>query len=197
MNLKASADKRILFVINPGSGTDQSGDLKGKIAAYAEKHSIACDFYTTAGKNDAKKIRELLDTFQPETVVAAGGDGTINLVAAQLIRSPVSLGILPSGSANGLAYNLGIPKNIDEALRTLTGHKPKQMDVLKINEKYCFHLSDVGINARIVKRFEEEGARGLAGYAKQLIKELFSKKAGFSFHIEHGGTTIVAKAELH
>jgi len=134
------------------------------------------------------KGRSYIIEYTPETVVAVGGDGTVNLVARELTGTGINLGIVPIVSANGLAYNLGIPENISAAIDIIMEAPAGPPDVISINEKYyCFHLSDVGINARIVKRFEEEGSKGLLGYAKQLFKELFEGKTSFSFLIKLPG----------
>lgn len=52
-------------------------------------------------------------------MIAVGGDGTVNMVASQLINTQLWFGIIPTGSANGLAYNLGMPAGLDAALQVL------------------------------------------------------------------------------
>jgi diacylglycerol kinase family enzyme len=72
-----------------------------------------------------------------------------------------------------MAVELGIPQRINNALESILTAKSKNIDVLEINNQYIsMHLSDIGMNARIIKRFEKEGVRGLYGYTKQFFKEL-------------------------
>jgi diacylglycerol kinase (ATP) len=93
------------------------------------------------------------------------------------------MGILPAGSANGMAKELEIPEIPEEALNIIVNGKVKGCDVIKINETdISLHLSDFGLNARLVKYFEEGALRGMWGYSRMLIKVLWRKKL-MSAHI--------------
>ena len=183
--MKNKSKRRILFVINPKSGRGQRQDTDAVLSQFSEEFSFDYKVYKTTGENDQKEISRQIVDFEPETVVAAGGDGTVNLVATLLIDSHITLGIIPAGSANGLAYNLDIPENFETALKKILNEEAKPIDVIKLNgNHYCLHLADIGLNARIVKRFEKEGSKGMLGYGKQLFKELFEGKTYFSFYIK-------------
>jgi diacylglycerol kinase (ATP) len=165
----------ILLVINPISGSRNKSHLKNEIT----KHCKACHlnpvFFETTGKDDHIKITEALDKHAPHVLVAVGGDGTVNLVASILIGKNMKLAIIPTGSANGMAYELNIPANIEQAVSIISKDISRPIDLLKINGKHlAVHLSDLGMNARIIKRFDEEKIRGLYGYARQFFKELKS-----------------------
>ena len=195
--MEQKALSKILFVINPASGTRQKLDYETIISRYSEEYNFSYEIYTTTGEDDKNKIVRYIDDFQPETIIAVGGDGTINIVAGLVIGTKINLGIVPNGSANGLAYNLNLPTQFEEALKKNFEGPFKPIDVVLINnEHYCLHLSDLGINARIVKRFEREGAKGLLGYGKQLIKELFSAKSYFSFDLKTDSQQKSSKAEM-
>lgn len=186
--MKTKSTRKIFFVVNPKSGTDVQKDYVSIFSEASEKYDFRYKIYETKGEDDDKEIRNYIKEYVPETVVVVGGDGTINLVARELTGTGINLGIIPAGSANGLAHNLGIPENIGAAIEVIMEAPAGPLDVIRINEKYyCFHLSDVGINARIVKRFEEEGSKGIIGYGKQLFKELFEGKTSFSFLIKLPG----------
>lgn len=183
--MKNNSKKRILFVVNPKSGRGQRQDADAVLSRFSEEYSFEYEIYRTTGENDSKEVSQRIKNFKPGTVVAAGGDGTVNLVAALLFDSNIALGIIPAGSANGLAYNLGIPENFEAALKKILNDEAKPIDVIKLNGKhFCLHLADIGLNARIVKRFEKEGSKGMLGYGKQLFKELFEGKTYFSFYIK-------------
>lgn len=186
--MKEVSKSKILFVVNPTSGTALNSDYRDVITEFSEKEGFEWEIFETSGKGDPENIRHHIETFNPDTVIAAGGDGTVNIVAVELLGKDIKLGIIPSGSANGLAHNLDIPDNFRKALKFNLHNEAGAMDVIKINERYyCLHLSDVGINARIVKRFEKEGSKGLLGYGKQLFKELRGGKTYFPFYIEIPG----------
>ncbi len=180
--------KKILLVINFKSGVGNVKTFHAKILDIAKKHDLQIELYETTGNEDRKAIRRSIKKFNPEIVYAVGGDGTVNTVASELINTDIVLGIFPAGSANGLAYNLGITDDIEATIAKNLNEPPLEMDVIKINkEHYCFHLSDIGVNARIVSRFEKEGSKGMLGYGKQLMKEIFTKKTWFTFYIQVPG----------
>jgi len=188
---------KILFVVNPKSGKGSNEDIEGKISNFASKEGIDYEIYKTEGKGDKANIESYIKRFRPKTLVTAGGDGTINLVVPLILKHKIELGIIPAGSANGLAYNLNIPVDIEKSLEKLTQKQPTPIDVITLNETfYCLHLSDTGINARVVKRFEKEGSKGLVGYGKQLIKELFSGDSAFRVKINTGEIRKSTKAEM-
>jgi diacylglycerol kinase (ATP) len=183
--LKTKSKKRILFVINPKSGRRQRQDTDAVLSRFSEEYSFEYKVYRTTGGKDSEEISRQLEDFKPETVIAVGGDGTVNMVATLLINSKIGLGIIPAGSANGMAYNLDISENFEAALNKNLSGQVHSIDVVQINKKYhCLHLGDIGLNARIVKRFGEEGSKGLMGYGKQLLKELFERKNYFTFYIK-------------
>ncbi len=188
---------RILFVINPKSGTRSKDDFEHIISRVSREEEFAYVIYKTTGNNDRKSIQEQIHTFQPTLVIPVGGDGTINLVASELIGSEVKMGMIPAGSANGLAFNRGLSLQFENALYENIHGNFEPFDVITVNDShYCLHLSDVGINARIVKRFEKEGNKGFWGYGKQLFKELLSPKTSFHCTINTPEISKNTKAEM-
>ncbi len=165
---------KILFVINPiagGSDHDKTIDGLKEMSKVNECESL---FYMTSGKADEKKIKQHIEKFKPDRVISAGGDGTIQLVSKILLSYDIKMGILPLGSANGLATALEIPKDpLEAAEKVFKSTRVKPLDMLRFNKKHhCIHLSDIGVNALIVKKYAEAGARGLLGYAKQLLSSI-------------------------
>lgn len=130
-----------------------------------------------SGDNDPPSIKHYIEKINPDTVVAVGGDGTVRLLAKILKETPTALGILPAGSANGMAKELNIPADANEALNILINGKCTPIDLVKINEEeLSIHLSDIGLNAMIVKYFDEFKGRGWLTYGKALIKVLWKKR---------------------
>lgn len=186
-----------MIVINPKSGTGQKNNFESIISRVSQREGFIYEIYKTTGNRDREEIRHQIEAFRPHLVIPVGGDGTINMVAAELLGSKIKLGMIPTGSANGLAFNLGIPSGFEDALNKNIQGAFKPFDVIQINEShYCLHLSDVGINARIVKRFEKEGDRGFWGYGKQLFRELLSSKLSFRCLIKTSEYTKKLKAEM-
>ncbi len=180
--------KKILVVVNLKSGVGLSQEFHDRLINFADKNNLQYEELITTGKNDRQVLMKQIKKFKPDLVYAVGGDGTINLVASALIKTNITLGIFPAGSANGLAYNLGITNDIDTALSAYLSTKPVTMDTIVINKKYyCFHLADIGLNARIVSRFDKEGSRGMLGYGKHLLKEIIGQRNLFHFYLYRPG----------
>lgn len=179
----------ILFIINPISGNTDKSTLKDHISEYISGRDISYEFYFTTGDNDAQKIAHLLEENTISKVMVAGGDGTCNLVGRLLLNKDIKMGIIPLGSANGLATELNIPPNLEENLECMVKGKSKRIDALKVNDKHiCLHLSDIGFNARVIDRFEKGEIRGMAGYANSFIGELTETQPS-SFKLKYNGKT--------
>jgi YegS/Rv2252/BmrU family lipid kinase len=190
---KKSASKRlrILFVINPRSGHGGGKNLKNLISERSESAGFEYQSLVMSG-DDKDRISETINQYKPDIVAAAGGDGTINLMAGILANTGIPLAIIPQGSANGMAKELRIPAKTESALEILIKGKTQKIDLIKINEKICIHLADVGLNARVVKRFESDVKRGILTYAKYLFREMFLLKK-YVFNIFYEGKTIRRK----
>jgi diacylglycerol kinase (ATP) len=162
---------KVLLVVNPvAGGTDHSETIKG-LQTTASYRGFQTELLLTKGENDEQRLIRYIEKFAPDRVIAGGGDGTIRMVAKNLIPYKTTFGILPLGSANGLATALGIPKDPAEAFESiLQATRVRNMDMLRFNdEHYCIHVADIGVNALIVKKYEESGERGMLGYAKHLL----------------------------
>lgn len=164
--------RKILFIVNPISGDTDKSAFLGLLEQKSKIPEFTVIVYQTTGTEDEEKIKSEVKKFKPDTLVAVGGDGTVRLVARLLINTDITLGILPMGSANGMAYDLGLPSQTGVALDLIFEGKSKPIDAIKLNDdKYCFHLSDLGVNSRIIKSFEDDDKRGFLGYLFSFFKE--------------------------
>lgn len=170
--------QKILFVINPVSGGKEKLDWETSIREFFKELSYTIEVYFLTGDNDRGSIKHHIERLQPQKVVAVGGDGTVKLVAEIIHKHPIiALGILPAGSANGMAKELNIPITKEEALDVIIKGKEECIDVIQVNQKeICIHLSDIGLNAMLVKYFEESRKRGMWNYTKGVFKMLWNKQ---------------------
>ncbi len=168
---------KYLFVVNPGSGRNNAEPFKELINDFFKDSGDSLEIYTLPDKFDPKQIKDHILNLQPEQVIAVGGDGTITMLANILVGTEIPLGILPGGSANGMAKELGIPVDAIEALNIIKTGYVKRCDLIKINDKeYCLHLSDLGLNAQLIKYFDEGKLRGKLGYGLVVLKTLWYKQ---------------------
>jgi diacylglycerol kinase (ATP) len=169
--------EKLLFVINPISGGKEKHDWEAAIREYFKDKPHHVEFYVLAGQNDKRSIQHHIDRIKPAKVVAVGGDGTIRMLAEMLKETTTPLGIIPAGSANGLATDLEIPFQVEPALEVILNGDIIKMDVIRINEEEtCVHLSDIGLNAMLVKYFEQSKKRGMWGYGKAFLRVLWEKQ---------------------
>lgn len=93
-------------------------------------------------------------------IVAGGGDGTINAVASALVRTQAVLGVLPLGTFNHFARDLGIPLDLEAAVRVIAAGKAAQVDVGEVNGRTFINNSSVGLYPRIVLERQHEQRGG-------------------------------------
>jgi YegS/Rv2252/BmrU family lipid kinase len=164
---------KILFIINPGAGI-QKTDWKKEIQDYFDSQPHSIELFEFSDPCDPAEIRKKIESSGADRVVAVGGDGTLKLAANILQNTGTPVGLLPAGSANGMAKELGIPADAAGALDTIVSGEIKKIHVVRINDELCIHLSDIGFNAFVVKKFEDEGTRGMWGYTKAAWKVLWN-----------------------
>ncbi|MEO7961297.1 MAG: diacylglycerol kinase family protein, partial [Ginsengibacter sp.] len=187
---------KILIVLNPVSGGKKRINWEPEIRKYFLSRNDTVEFFMLTGKDDTDSLQYWFSKFKPDRVIAVGGDGTISMVAKQIMGTNIILGILPAGSANGMAKELQIPDDPLEAIRLITDGEVKCCDIIKVNdENICFHLSDLGLNARLIKYFDDSSFRGMWGYARMVFKVLWRKKL-MDAHILADGLDIQTKAYM-
>jgi diacylglycerol kinase (ATP) len=168
---------KLLFAINPVSGGKEKNNWEASIREYFKDLPHQIEFYLLTGKDDDVSIRHHIESVKPDRVVAVGGDGTVKMIAEIVKETSLPMGILPAGSANGMAKELKIPLEIKEALQVITDGEIKKLDVIRINdEEICIHLSDLGLNALLVRYFEHSASRGMWGYGKAVARVLWEKQ---------------------
>ncbi len=168
---------KILFAINPSSGGKKKLDWETGIREYFKNSHHSIETFVLDGVNDKTSLNYWINQLQPDRVVAVGGDGTVKLLAEQLLNTNVALGILPGGSANGMAKELQIPEEVNKALNIVLNGEIKEVDLICFGEDdICLHLSDIGLNADLVKYSEFKNWKGKLGYARGIFLMLMNKK---------------------
>lgn len=168
---------KFLFAINPISGGQDKSVLEAGIHNFFEKQPHSAILFLLDGKNDHETLPKEIEACQPDRLVAVGGDGTIKFVAEQALKAKLPLGILPAGSANGMARELTIPTTLEESLEVIVNGVEKAIDLICINDtEHCLHLSDIGMNAQLVKYFDEGNMRGKLGYARGVLRVLMRRR---------------------
>jgi diacylglycerol kinase (ATP) len=164
---------KLLFIVNEGSGNNDTDFSKVIDVFFKDKPDIQVVQILLGSDIDCPALQKDIHNSKADKVIAVGGDGTIKLVAEMMMGTDTPLGIIPAGSANGMARELGIPLDTNKALALLLEGEAFPIHLIKINNELCIHLSDIGFNAYIVKKFETQGHRGMLGYLKAAWKVLW------------------------
>ena len=173
---------QFLFIINPISGNEDKSHLLRMVKAELKSDDKLTVFKTT-GENDTEKIQQQLKKENFDRVLVAGGDGTIKLAAEAMGDHALPIGILPAGSANGLASDLDLPEQPKKFIPIALYGKTRKIDAININDELGLHISDFGLNAELIKEYESSSLRGKLGYAINSITTLFQSKGPYEFEI--------------
>ncbi|KAB1156647.1 diacylglycerol/lipid kinase family protein [Flavobacterium luteum] len=189
-------EKNVVMVVNPISGAIDKTEFINATKLFAKKVNCKLYIYKTSGKNDIANIKSLYDTYSPERIIIAGGDGTIKMVAEAIEKDNVILGVLPAGSSNGLAADLDLPETLEENLSVAFLNKYLEIDVIEINNEKSMHLSDLGLNAELIKNYEKSLIRGKWGYALQILTTIIDLEEPFKATITANNKTIECLARM-
>lgn len=162
---------KTLIIINPNSGTNSKQDLPKLFSQYLNSNIFNVTIQFTTHPGHATEITREATNQGVENIIAVGGDGTINEIARALLHTKVNLGIIPSGSGNGLARHFKIPLKTIEAIKALNNSRVEIADSGSLNEHPFFCTAGVGFDAHIGQKFSEAGTRGLSTYVKTILKE--------------------------
>lgn len=170
------AQARILFIINPISGTQDKQAVEQAIVRHIDTMRYRYELVYTEYAGHAAELAAQAAAEGVEIVVAVGGDGTINEVARALVHTQTALGIVPCGSGNGLARHLCIPLDPDAAVAIINRGVVHCLDYGLINGHPFFCTCGVGFDAFLSMKFAEAGKRGLATYIEKTLTDGISYK---------------------
>ncbi|MEY3238986.1 MAG: hypothetical protein RIR11_424 [Bacteroidota bacterium] len=168
--LEAIRPKRVVFIVNPNSGTRMQAKIKESIERYLNHRKFEYGIWYTERPGHATELarKAVADGF--EIVVAVGGDGSINEVATGLLHTDVALGIVPAGSGNGLAMHLGYGRKIDEAIKKLNSAECKLMDCGALNGRPFVNVAGIGFDGLVSNLMQNQTKRGFFPYFIRSIK---------------------------
>ena len=185
--------RKILAVINPISGTSNKEFMPETIARCIDpdKFDVVVRFTQHASHATLLTEEAIKEGFYG--VIAVGGDGTINEVAAALRDSSTALGIIPCGSGNGLARHLGIPMNVEKALEIINLDNIESLDYCTANDRPFFCTCGVGFDAHVSQKFAEAKKRGPLSYIQKTLVEYLKYRCK-TYSIEMNDRVVTEKA---
>ena len=172
--------QRVVVIINPISGAGRRRDA-GRVraeqaAAFLEQRRLDGEIFVTERLGHARELAEAGYRRGASLFVAWGGDGTVNEVGSALAGSTASVAIVPSGSGNGLARELGIPLDPQSALHVAVAGDTRLIDAGELDGHLFFNVAGLGLDARVAHRFAESGLerRGFIRYVELALREIAS-----------------------
>lgn len=151
-------EEQILVILNPAARGDRARALVDKIGALSGRAEV--HLTTAPGDARCRAAEAVGQGFR--TVVAAGGDGTVNEVVNGLAGSDVALGILPVGTMNVFAAELGLPAgDPDAAWEVITRGGVREVDLPRANAEYFVQLAGIGLDAEVVRRTTPDSKKAL------------------------------------
>lgn len=170
---------RICCIINARSGKE-SNQFKQLLEAEFAKHNVDVEVIETEDGSALPRLAKLAIEEGFDTIVAVGGDGTINAVASAAVGKPnIKFGVIPRGTLNHFAGAVGIPPNLEMAVNTIVAGHAKAVDVGQVNGQIFVNNSSLGLYPSIVKMREGLQKKGASKWPAALWSSL---KIFFRFH---------------
>jgi YegS/Rv2252/BmrU family lipid kinase len=169
-------NRKILYIINPISGTRSKKNLQKFVEEKTKEVNIPFLIYPSAADGDYSHLHAVIKDENITDIVIAGGDGTVNQVTGSLENEVVNFGIIPRGSGNGLALAAKIPRNAGKALKIIFNGKASPVDAFTVNNHYACMLAGLGFDAQVAHDFMYVPKRGLMTYIRLSLKNFFSMK---------------------
>jgi len=172
---------KIPVILNPAARSERASALQDKIAALSPWLSVQL----TSAPGDAREMSQAAVEQGHKIIIAAGGDGTINEVVNGIAGEDVTLGILPVGTMNVFAAELGIPQNnLEKAWQVVEEGFVRPVDLPRANEEYFVQLAGVGLDAEVVRRTTPDSKKALGPISYLLTLAQVAARKPPKVHLE-------------
>ena len=188
------------IVINPHAGRRRHGDgLRQHRARLARAALAACgiegEVAFTERRGEGRTLARSMIAWGAASLICWGGDGTVNEVASEAAHHGLPLGIVPSGSGNGLARELGLDRQPEAALRTALRGAVRALDVGEIDGRFFANVAGVGFDAHLAHLAARFARRGAWAYFAAGVPELLTYRPS-TYRIRAGGEAFETEAIL-
>ena len=186
-------------ILNAASGGSEAEGLRRLIAEQFLSHGVEASVFLARGGAELAALARRAGEGASPVVVAAGGDGTINAVASALLGTGKRLGVLPVGTFNYFAKNLGIPLDLAGAVTTVARRHTADVDLGEVNGRIFLNNSSIGLYPGIIRQREQEyrrwGRSQLVAYAA-VARALFQRSPFMRARIAAGGEELTVRTPL-
>jgi YegS/Rv2252/BmrU family lipid kinase len=173
----------VFAIVNPLSGAGANPDVAAERAARLMRHFVKAGItggvYITERRGHATELAANAVAAGARVVLAWGGDGTINEIASRVAGTAAALAVIPAGSGNGFARDLGIPWDPDAAIDVAISGRDRAIDAGEIDGRLFFNIAGIGLDAAVAEQFNAQGRlgkRGLGPYVRIGLRECLQYK---------------------
>jgi diacylglycerol kinase family enzyme len=162
----------VAVILNPASGSIGRHAMRERIVElFAAEGRSATILAAGPGRAVADQARAAVEA-GCRLAIAAGGDGTVNAVATAVLGRDIPLGVIPMGTLNHFAKDLGLPLDLAEAVRVAALGTVRRVDVGQVNGRVFLNNSSIGVYPRVVELRRRLGSTGLGKWVAALWASL-------------------------
>jgi len=158
----------VTIIINPISGGASPARARARAqlaSAVVDRHGDRAEVFMTERRGHARELAKAAVRRGARLVISWGGDGTLNEVASALAFENVPLALVPAGSGNGFARELGVDLRPERAIADAIGAEPRAIDLGEVDDRLFVNVAGFGFDAYVAAEFDKRGGRrGFAGY---------------------------------
>ena len=189
---------KVGIIVNPIAGAANGGRTRARVALAKDvfrQCNVDGEVFITTHRHHARQLCLHCVERGAETIVAWGGDGTVNEVASELVfRKPV-FGLVPGGSGNGFARELGLPRrDPKQALVIALQGGSRWIDVGELGGRLFFNVAGIGLDAHLAGIFNASLSRGVRRYVVSTARELWNYRP--KHYVIGTGQSLISKTAL-
>ena len=152
-------NESIAVVLNVGAGRGYCDDDTGRLQTLFASHGLQAKIFPAKDGSEILSQARAAVASKPAVVVAAGGDGTVSAVASCLKETGIAMAVLPMGTLNHFARDLGIPADCEEAVAAIARGQRVAVDVGMVNDRPFVNNASIGIYPDIVRDRQRQQRR--------------------------------------
>ena len=166
---------KVFFIVKPIRNYVLK-QLYHSIETTFDKKKDSIHILKTSKKEHAIDLTQKAINEKPDVVVACGGDGTVNEVARELVKTEIPIAVVPVGSGNGIARHFKIPSGISNSIQLIKKKKIAKMDVGVVNGHYFFGNMGCALESHFIRIYNKNGSHGIWAYIIAFFNAIISFK---------------------
>ena len=177
---------RVALIFNPVSGTENPSTRRLSLEELAKRSGLECALIETERGQGAAPLAKQAVADHMDRLIVSGGDGSVTEAAHALAGTETALAVLPAGTGNLLAINLGIPLNLEEAMRLALTGEALPTDIGRVNGQVFLVAVGMGLDARMIRDADREAKKkyGALAYVLAVLRNLPRPNAWYSITID-------------